>query len=83
MSKSNPRLFEFHSYVHNDGTPCNARENLRAVANLNNPSQWLFKKQRIRAGIVAENGTDEECESYLDDLRKSSEYEQNLWRFTQ
>lgn len=83
MSKLNPRLFEFHSYLNPDGTPCNARENLKCVSNPNNPSQWLFKEQRKKAGEIAEKGTDGECEDYLDDLRVFSEAEQNLWRLSQ
>jgi len=83
MSKTNPRTFEFHQYINSDGTPCSPRENLKVVANLKNPSQWLFRNQRIKAGEIAMNGTDEECEKYLDELRESSEREQNLWRFTQ
>ena len=82
MSKANPRTFEFHQYLNPDGSNCSPRENLRAVSNLNNPSQWLFHNQRVKAGEVAEKGTDEECEKYLDELRMSSEREQNLWRFT-
>lgn len=83
MSKANPRTFEFHQYLKPDGTPCSARENLKAVADLNNPSQWLFRNQRVKAGVIAETGTEEECETYLDELRASSEMEQNLWRFSQ
>lgn len=83
MSKAHPRTFEFHTYLKPDGTYCTPRENLRAVSNLNNPSQWLFERQRIKAGVIAETGTDEECENYLDELRVSSEREQGLWRFTQ
>lgn len=83
MSKANPQLFEFHSYLKPDGSPCSPRENLKATSNLNNPSQWLFRHQRVKAGEIAETGTDEECENYLDELRMSSERELNLWRFTQ
>jgi hypothetical protein len=83
MSKANPRTFEFHTYLKLDGSVCSARENLKAVSNLNNPSQWLFIKQRVRAGEIAKDGTDAECETYLDELRMSSEREQNLWRFSQ
>jgi hypothetical protein len=83
MSMANPRIFEFHQYLNPDGSNCSPRENLRAVSNLNNPSQWLFRRQRIQAGVVAETGTDAECEDYLDELRMSSECEQNLWRFAQ
>ena len=83
MSKANPRTFEFHTYLKPDGSYCSPRENLKAVANLNNPSQWLFRHQREKAGVVAETGTDQECEDYLDELRVSSERELNLWRFTQ
>jgi hypothetical protein len=83
MSKANPQTFEFHQYLHEDGTPCNARENLKAASNLNNPSQWLFRNQRIKAGVIAESGTDKECEDCLDELRMSSERELAYWRFTQ
>jgi len=83
MSRAYPRTFEFHTYLKDGGTHCSARENLMAVSNFNNPSQWLFERQRRRAGQIAETGSDKECEDYLDELRVSSEREQNLWRFTQ
>ena len=83
MSKARPKLFEFHTYLHADGTPCSARENLKHTSNLNNPCQWLAKRYRVEAGHIADSGTDDECEAFLDKLREISERELALWRFTQ